>query len=177
MDAGKLKSFVERIWEDEIIPILVDYIRIPNKSPIFDPKWVEHGYMKQAVALFEAWAKKKLAGIPGATVEVIELPGRTPLIFIDVPGTMADTVLLYGHLDKQPEFSGWKEGLGPWTPVLRDDRLYGRGGADDGYSMFASIAAILALHEEGAPRPRCAIVIEACEESGSVDLPAYVEHL
>jgi len=107
----------------------------------------------------------------------VQLPGRTPVILIEVPGTTRDTVLLYGHLDKQPEMAGWAEGLGPWIPARKDDKLYGRGGADDGYAMFASIAALRALAEQKIPHARCVILIEGCEESGSYDLPFYVEHL
>ncbi|HVT25923.1 MAG TPA: M20/M25/M40 family metallo-hydrolase, partial [Rhizomicrobium sp.] len=110
-------------------------------------------------------------------LEVVRLKDRTPLIFIEIPGQTNDTVLLYGHLDKQPEMVGWAEGTGPWIPVTKDDKLYGRGGADDGYAMFASLAAILALHEQNIPHARCVVLIEACEESGSTDLPAYIDHL
>lgn len=170
-------SFIEHVWEDDILPTLTDYIRIPNKSPHFDPEWEAHGHMERAVALFEAWARKKLAGVAGATLDVVRLPKRTPLIFIEIPGEAAGTVLLYGHLDKQPEMKGWTEGTGPWVPVLRDDRLYGRGGADDGYAMFASLCAILALREAKKKHARCVICIEACEESGSYDLPFYIDHL
>jgi acetylornithine deacetylase/succinyl-diaminopimelate desuccinylase-like protein len=133
--------------------------------------------MDKAVALFEAWARKKVEKLPGAKLEVVRLEGRTPLIFIEIPGKTDDTVLLYGHLDKQPEMAGWAEGTGPWVPVTREDKLYGRGGADDGYAMFASLAAILALHEQNIPHARSVVLIEACEESGSYDLPAYIDHL
>ena len=174
-----ISPFLETLWESEILPTLTDYIRIPNKSPHFDHDWEKHGHMDRAVAMFEAWAKKKLDGITGATLEVVRLEGRTPLIFMEVPATgdAKGTVLLYGHLDKQPEMKGWTEGTGPWVPVMKDDRLYGRGGADDGYAMFASLAAILSLHEEKKDHARCVICIEACEESGSYDLPAYIDHL
>jgi len=177
MNESSVTRFMDRIWEDDILPTLTDYIRIPNKSPAFDPKWVEHGHMDKAVALFEAWARKKIEKLPGAKLEVVRLEGRTPLILIEVPGKTDDTVLLYGHLDKQPEMAGWAEGTGPWVPVTRDDKLYGRGGADDGYAMFASLAAILALHEQNIPHARSVVLIEACEESGSYDLPAYIDHL
>jgi acetylornithine deacetylase/succinyl-diaminopimelate desuccinylase-like protein len=181
MDTAALKRFIDTLWEDEIVPRLTEYIRIPNKSPMFDPDWVEHGYMEDAVKLMESWARARLAGLAGATLEVVRLPGRTPLIYIDVPaahgGRQDDPVILYGHLDKQPEFSGWSEGLGPWTPVRKGDRLYGRGGADDGYAMFGSLAALLALREQKLPQSRCVLLIEASEESGSNDLPAYVDHL
>ena len=177
MDSGKLQAFVHGMWREEIVPELVEYVRIPNKSPHFDPQWAEHGYMDQAVAHMEAWARRKLEALPGATLEVVRLEGRTPLIYIEVPGQGDDTVLLYGHLDKQPEMTGWDEGLGPWIPVLKDDKLYGRGGADDGYAIYGSLCAVLALHEQGVPHARCVILIEACEESGSYDLPAYVDHL
>jgi acetylornithine deacetylase/succinyl-diaminopimelate desuccinylase-like protein len=181
LDTAKLGQFVDQIWGDSIVPTLVDYIRIPNKSPAFDPDWAAHGHMEEVVAMFERWARERLAGLPGATLEIVRLPGRTPLILIEVPGSdsrgNADTVLLYGHLDKQPEMTGWAEGHGPWTPVMVGDKLYGRGGADDGYAIFASLAAILALAEQGVPHARAVILIEACEESGSYDLPYYVEHL
>jgi acetylornithine deacetylase/succinyl-diaminopimelate desuccinylase-like protein len=133
--------------------------------------------MADAVKLMTGWAREKLAAIEGATLEVIQLPGRTPLIFMEIPGQNTDTVLLYGHLDKQPEMVGWEEGLGPWTPVMRGDKLFGRGSADDGYAIYASISALLALHDQQIPHARCVIVIEACEESGSPDLPHYVDHL
>jgi acetylornithine deacetylase/succinyl-diaminopimelate desuccinylase-like protein len=177
MDCSRLKHFIDSFWQDSILPSIIEYIRIPNKSPAYDPQWVEHGYMDDAVRLMEGWARPQLAGFAGATLEVVRLPGRTPLMFMNIPGDGADTVLLYGHLDKQPEMKGWSEGLGPWQPVLKGDRLYGRGGADDGYAIYACLAALRALQEQGVPRGRCVIIIEACEESGSYDLPWYVDHL
>ena len=177
MDTARLSRFVSGLWDDEILPQLVEYIRIPNKSPMFDAKWAEHGYMDAAVKLLETWARSKISALPGATLEVVRLEGRTPLIYIEVPGQGDDTVMLYGHLDKQPEMTGWAEGLGPWTPVIRGDKLYGRGGADDGYAIFGSLAALLALQEQGITHARCVVMIEACEESGSYDLPYYVDHL
>jgi acetylornithine deacetylase/succinyl-diaminopimelate desuccinylase-like protein len=170
-----MDSFLNRIWDDEIIPTLAEYVRIPNKSPAFDPDWQHHGHMEKAVALFEKWARGKLKALPGAKLEVVRLKGRTPLMFIEVPGTATGTVLMYGHLDKQPEMKGWT--TGPWTPVVKDSKLYGRGGADDGYAMFAAISALLALKQKGTAHARIVIVIEACEESGSPDLPFYIDHL
>jgi len=179
MDSAKLGHYVNEKWDSEIVPQLVEYIRIPNKSPMFDADWVQNGYMEQAVTLMETWAKAQ--DLPGLTVEVVRLEGRTPLILLEIPATGPetgdDTVLLYGHLDKQPEMTGWDDDLGPWIPVLRDEKLYGRGGADDGYAMYGSLAAVLALQSQGLPHARCVVLIEACEESGSYDLPAYVDHL
>ncbi|HKV14683.1 MAG TPA: M20 family metallopeptidase [Reyranella sp.] len=177
MDTDRLKQFVETFWEDSILPSIAEYIRIPNKSPAYDPQWAEHGYMEDAVELMEGWARRQLAGFAGASLEVVRLPRRTPLLFMDLPGDSDDTVLLYGHLDKQPEMKGWSEGLGPWLPVRKDDKLYGRGGADDGYAIYACLCALEALREQNVPRARCVIMIEACEESGSYDLPFYVDHL
>ena len=177
LDLVKIKKFVVPCWGDEVIPILVEYIKIPNKSPAFDPDWAAHGYMDEAVALFERWARAKLPSLPGSTLEVVRLPGRTPVIVIDVPGEGEDKVLLYGHLDKQPEMVGWTEGYGPWIPRLEGDKLYGRGGADDGYAMFGALSALMALKEQGMAHAPCVILIEACEESGSYDLPHYVDHL
>lgn len=177
MDSTTARTFIDRLWDAEIVPNLIEYIRIPNKSPAFDPDWQAHGHMDKAAAQFAAWARAKIAAIAGASVEVVRLQGRTPVIFIDIPGTGSETVLLYGHLDKQPEMAGWAEGLGPWIPALKDGKLYGRGGADDGYAMFGALTAILALKAQGVAHARCAILIEACEESGSYDLPFYVDHL
>src|SRR5262249_7222088 len=139
--------------------------------------WQKLGHMDRAVELFVAWASKHLGELPGATLSVERLKGRTPLIFIDVPGAIDDCLLMYGHLDKQPEMTGWSEGKGPWIPVLEGDKLYGRGGADDGYAMFGAISALLALKQHNIPHARAVIVIEACEESGSPDLPFYVDAL
>jgi acetylornithine deacetylase/succinyl-diaminopimelate desuccinylase-like protein len=147
MDATRLKDFVGRLWDEEIVPELADYIRIPAKSPAFDPEWEAHGHMDAAVAQLERWARSKVADLDGTAVEVVRLPGRTPVILIEVPGQGDETVLLYGHLDKQPEMTGWAEGMGPWVPVLKDGKLYGRGGADDGYAMYGSLAAVLALRD------------------------------
>ena len=166
------------VW-DGVVPVLHDYIAIPNVSPVFDPDWRANGHMAAAVDLIASWCSSR--SIPGLTLEVVELDGRTPVILVEVPaagsGSDADTVLLYGHLDKQPEMEGWREGLGPWTPVLEGDRLYGRGGADDGYAAFAALTAIEAVHAAGGSHARCVVLIEASEESGSPDLPAYVEAL
>ena len=177
-DHARLSKFIDRIWNEEVTPTLVEYIRIPNKSPSFEPDWAKLGHMDKAVDLFVAWAKKKLPAL-NATLSVERLPNRTPLIFIDGPGSArdGDTVLLYGHLDKQPEMTGWSDGKGPWEPVLEGDKLYGRGGADDGYAMFGALSALLALKEQNVPHARAVVVIEASEESGSPDLPFYVDAL
>jgi len=177
LDLPRARTFIDRLWTDEALPTLVDYIRIPSKSPAFDPDWAAHGHMDRAVALFEGWARARMTALQGATLEVVRLPGRTPVILIEIPGSEDDPVLLYGHLDKQPEMVGWAEGKGPWIPVIDGDKLYGRGGADDGYAMFGALAAILALKDQSIPHRRCVLLIEACEESGSFDLPPYVEHL
>jgi acetylornithine deacetylase/succinyl-diaminopimelate desuccinylase-like protein len=178
MNAPASLKFVESVWDESIVGTLVEYIKIPNKSPAFDPKWREHGHMHRAVALIADWCKRQ--PIAGLSVEVIEHANRTPIIWAEVPGAgprADETVLLYGHLDKQPEMTGWAEGLGPWLPVLRGDRLYGRGGADDGYAAFASLTAIAALRRVTNNHARVVMLIEATEESGSPDLPYYVDAL
>lgn len=181
LDRAAVAAFSAQTWDREIVPQITDYIRIPNKSPLFDPQWQQHGHMDRAVALIEAWCRER--AIRGLKVEVLRLPGRTPLICMEVPAfptpaaAGAPAVLLYGHLDKQPEMTGWREGLDPWQPVREGDKLYGRGGADDGYAAFASLTAIEAVQKCGGAHARLVILIEAGEESGSPDLPAYVEHL
>ena len=187
MDAATAVATSEKFWESDALPTLSDYIRIPCLSPGFQPDWADAGHIAGAVALLKGWAADR--DIEGLTVDVVEIEGLTPVIVCEVPATGSsgsrraeagsgeDTVLLYGHLDKQPEFTGWREGLGPWEPVREGDRLYGRGAGDDGYSIFAALGAIEAARAAGGGHARCVVVIEACEESGSRDLPAYVETL
>ena len=170
-----LANTIARNWDDSIVPQLVEYIRVPAKSPHFDPQWETHGHIERVIRLAEAWARSQ--PVRGLEVEIVRLPGRTPVLFFDVPGVGDRTVLLYGHLDKQPEMIGWHKGSGPWEPRIEDGKLYGRGGADDGYAVFASLAAIGALQADGIAHSRCVGVIETCEESGSYDLPAYLELL
>jgi acetylornithine deacetylase/succinyl-diaminopimelate desuccinylase-like protein len=176
-----LAAYAGEGWDQRIVPALTEYIGVPAKSPMFDAQWAEHGLLDRVVVDAARWVEsRKVAGLK---LDVVRLPGRTPVIFFDVPATRtagdgsSDTVLLYGHLDKQPEFSGWRRDLGPWTPKLEDGLLYGRGGADDGYAVYAAITAIEALDRQGIARPRCVGLIESCEESGSPDLPAYIEVL
>jgi acetylornithine deacetylase/succinyl-diaminopimelate desuccinylase-like protein len=175
MDTKKTAEFVSEMWDSSIVPEISEYIKVPNKSPIFDPDWEQHGYMDTAVAMLETWCKKQ--PIKGMQIEVMRIEGRTPLLFIDIPGDSDEVVLLYGHYDKQPEFSGWEDDLDPWTPVIRDGKLYGRGGADDGYATFGSLTAIRVLQEQNIPHAHCVVLIEGCEESGSFDLPYYIDLL
>jgi len=180
LDKARAVTFIERAWEKDILPRITEYIRIPNKSPHFDPRWQENGHMKKAADLIEAWCRKRK--LPGLKIERVQLPKRTPLLFMELPGKPLpggeqDTIVLYGHLDKQPEMVGWRKGLGPWQPKREGDRLFGRGGADDGYAAFASLAALELLADQGIPHARCVILIEGCEESGSYDLPYYIDHL
>jgi len=175
MNADQNRTIVDAMWNETIVPTLEQYIRIPNQSPLFDPEWKQNGYMHKAVELAKTWAEAQQ--VRGLKIEVHELEGRTPLIFMEVEGDAASTVLMYGHLDKQPAMVGWEEGLGPWEPVIRDGKLYGRGGADDGYAIFATVAAIKAVQQQGHSHARIVVMIECCEESGSVDLPAYIDLL
>jgi len=179
MDQQTAQTFIDEIWTDSIVPELVEYIKIPNKSPHFDADWFEHGFMEEAVQQIFNWSKAQ--DVKGMTLEIVRLEGRTPLIFMEIPAQGEthpdDTILMYGHLDKQPEMTGWADDLGPWIPVIKDDKLYGRGGADDGYAAYSSLAAIMAVQRQNLPHARIVVIIEACEESGSYDLPFYIEHL
>jgi acetylornithine deacetylase/succinyl-diaminopimelate desuccinylase-like protein len=175
MNIQELKKYIDQHWESSIIPSLMEYILIPNKSPQFDPAWQANGYMEKATQLIANWCLEQ--NVEKMHLEIVRLPNRTPLLYIDIPGDSNETILLYGHLDKQPEMSGWYADLSPWKPVLRGDKLYGRGGADDGYAAFASLTAIKALKKQNIPHARCVILIEASEESGSYDLPFYIDAL
>ncbi len=168
------REFVDRFWEEEILPSLTEYIAVPNVSVLFDPDWEAHGHMEEALRMGREFMERHAP--PGAKLHVGRIPGRTPLLLLDCPGEADGTILMYGHLDKQPEMTGWRDGLGPWKPVREGDKLYGRGGADDGYALYCALAAMKALRLEGKKRARVVLLVEFSEESGSPDLPAYMEH-
>ena len=168
-------SQIAKFWDEAIVPALVEYIRIPAKSPHFDREWARNGHIDAAVKLAADWCRRN--ALPGMKLEVVRLEGRTPVLLVEVDGQGKGNVLIYGHLDKQPEMVGWREGFGPWTPVIEHGRLYGRGGADDGYAVFSALSALRALQHEKRAHARCVMLIECCEESGSYDLPAYLEAL
>ena len=173
MKISDITQFTHHFWQDEIVPQLIDYIKIPNKSPAFDPNWKQNGHMNKVLNLALDWVKKHAED--NWNIHSFQSGDRTPLIVIDIPGNVSGNILMYGHLDKQPEMAGWNEGLGPWSPVLDGDKLYGRGGADDGYAIFASVCSVKAMRKFKISHPRIVILIEFCEESGSPDLPFYVE--
>jgi acetylornithine deacetylase/succinyl-diaminopimelate desuccinylase-like protein len=173
-----LADFAARTWDEQIVPALTDYIAIPAKSPMFDANWQRHGHIERVVRDAASWVERQR--VSGLKLEVVRIEGRTPVIFFEAPATKpgsTDTICLYGHLDKQPEFDGWRNDLGPWTPKYDNGKLYGRGSADDGYAVYASLTAIMALDKHAIARPRCVGIIESCEESGSTDLPAYIDVL
>jgi acetylornithine deacetylase/succinyl-diaminopimelate desuccinylase-like protein len=187
LDSAAALDQVSRQWDGDIVRQITDYIAIPAKSPGFDPQWQQHGYIDTVLRNAAAWVEAQK--VEGLTLEIVRLPGRTPVLFFEVAATRGSltgasgspaatqTILMYGHLDKQPEFTGWRKDLGPWTPKYEDGKLYGRGAADDGYAVYASIAAVQALKAQGKPHPRIVGLIETCEESGSYDLLPYVDAL
>jgi acetylornithine deacetylase/succinyl-diaminopimelate desuccinylase-like protein len=178
LDSAAALSHATEQWDRDIVRQLSDYIAIPAKSPGFDKDWAQHGYIETVVRNAAAWIEAQK--VDGLSLEIVRLPGRTPVLFFEVAATRAasaESVLMYGHLDKQPEFTGWRAGLGPWTPQYQDGKLYGRGGADDGYAAYAAIAAVQALKAQKVAHPRIVGLIETCEESGSYDLLPYVDAL
>ena len=178
LQADAALSHISEKWDKDILRQFSDFIAIPAISPGFDSDWEQHGFIDTVVRNAATWVEAQK--VEGLKLEVVRIPGRTPVLFFEVPATQSgstQTVLMYGHLDKQPEFSGWRNDLGPWTPKYEDGKLYGRGGADDGYATYASIAAVQELKRQNIPHPRIVGLIETCEESGSGDLPAYIEQL
>ena len=178
LNAAQALSQVNAQWDGDIVKQISDYIAIPAKSPGFDSNWAQNGFIDTVMRNAATWVEAQK--VEGLTLEIVRLEGRTPVLFFEIPATRAhstQTVLMYGHLDKQPEFTGWRSDLGPWTPKYEDGKLYGRGGADDGYAVYASIAAVQALKAQNVPHPRIVGLIETCEESGSYDLLPYVTAL
>lgn len=177
MDFSRVQAFVSDAWESDALPKLQEFIAIPAQSPAFDPQWQENGDLEQALSLLADWAAARLVNVSGACVEIVRLAGKTSSIFVDIPGDERAPVLLYGHYDKQPPMDGWQTGKGAWTPVIEGERLYGRGGADDGYAIFSAVIAALALRSQSASHPPLKILIEGSEESGSGDLEGTIDRL
>jgi acetylornithine deacetylase/succinyl-diaminopimelate desuccinylase-like protein len=161
---------IDEAWEARVIPALSEYTRIPCLSPAFDPEWQAHGHIDAAATLLRQWVDDQGGGL---STEIVQLPGRTPVLVVDNGGS-GDPIVVYGHMDKQPPLGTWRQGLGPYEPVREGQLLYGRGTADDGYATFAAVTALAAA---GGGRGRVLVLIEASEESGSPDLAAYLEHL
>ena len=163
--------------ERDALDTLIEFGNIPCLSPMFDEHWEESGHIEAAIQLLADWARQR--SIADAHVEIHRLPERTPVLTVTVPATSATTgtCVLYGHLDKQPPLGDWSEGLDPYVPVRRGDRLYGRGLADDGYSVFAALLALESLEAAGRAHARCVVLIEASEESASSDLEAHLDAL
>ncbi len=164
-------------FEQDALPTLFQYATMAALSPAYDANWVSNGHLHAATQLFAEWARER--DLREFTVQVHEIEGRTPVITVIVEATAptTGTVVLYGHLDKQPPLGEWSEGLGPYSPVRRDNRVYARGLADDGYAMFASLLALEDLEARGIPHARCVVLIEASEESGSPDLAEHLDRL
>jgi len=149
---------------------LQDFIRVPNLSPNYDAQYLTNGLNEQCMELVDGYVNQ--LQIVGLSKKVFQPEGSVPLIVYVIEPTHGCTknVMLYGHLDKQPWMEGWEEGLSPTDPVIRGEYLYGRGGADDGYSVFSCMLAIKNLQLQGVKLPRCAMVLETEEESGSPNL-------
>jgi acetylornithine deacetylase/succinyl-diaminopimelate desuccinylase-like protein len=179
MQHSTIRDAVHRMWTADVLPSLSELIAIPALSPAFDSAWQAGGQLDAVVEHVHRWLVRR--DLPGARVDVIRLPGRTPLLLVDLPPTpgvtRSDAVLFYGHLDKQPAQGEWSAGLGPWSPVVRGGRLYGRGAADDGYAGYAAITAVEAARAAGGVHSRCLLLLDTSEESGSPDLPYYLDCL
>uniref|UniRef100_A0A7S1R526 Peptidase M20 dimerisation domain-containing protein n=1 Tax=Neobodo designis TaxID=312471 RepID=A0A7S1R526_NEODS len=172
---ARINDFVGGKWDAEVVPTLSEYIKVPNLSPMFDPDFATNGLQEKAFALLIDWLKQQ--PVKGMKYELLEEQGKPPFLCIEIDGTVptAKTLLMYGHMDKQPPLRPWAEGLDPYEPVIRDGKLYGRAGADDGYAIFASVLSVMALQREGIPHSRVCIIIEADEESGSSSLKGWIE--
>lgn len=181
MDTDIVMKYSELAWQTDILPALSNFVTIPNLSPDFDDDWEHNTHMWAAANILYEWGwKQQHYFSTDFHTEIIKEAGRTPLLYTEVqgtPGSAGGTILIYGHMDKQPAGEGWRANLGPCTPVLEGDYLFGRGPADDGYAYFAALCALRIVAKLGLPYSRCIIMIEAGEESGSPDLSYYMDRL
>ena len=176
LDLGSMMERSDEIWEKSILPSLSDFIEIKALSPLFEPKWAELGELDATIAMFCEWLDQQ--GIEGMSYETHRIGDLSPVLLVTIDGTGPGEVIFYSHLDKQPSKPElWSEGLNPLKAVRRDPWLYGRGSVDDGYGGYLCATAVRLLQEQGVPHPRCTFLIETCEESGSFDLPPYLDAL
>jgi acetylornithine deacetylase/succinyl-diaminopimelate desuccinylase-like protein len=163
-DIKACKEVIYKMFDESALPSLIEYIKIPNTSRDFDTQYATNGLLEKAADHVAQWVKS--LELKDCTVEIIQHEGYTPIIFTEIKGDLPYTVFYYGHFDKQPAFTGWSEGLGATIPVIREGKLYGRGGADDGYSTYSTMLSIKALQLQGIKLPRCVMITEGDEESG-----------
>jgi acetylornithine deacetylase/succinyl-diaminopimelate desuccinylase-like protein len=175
VDLTALSTFCEGQYDTSVIPSLMTYMGFQNQSRAYDELWETNGLLDQAANHIKLWVEG--FGIKGLKTEVIKEKGLSPIVFTEIPGDLPQTIFYYGHFDKQPPFEGWRVGLGPYTPVIVDGKLYGRGGADDGYSTYSTMVSIKACQEQGIKLPRCVMITEGDEESGSDHMVEYVKML
>ena len=178
MDKKSFEKYIEKMFTYNLLPTLMDFIRIPNLSPAYDYNWNTNGLLLKAANLIISYAKS--LDIKNANINLIQDKGRTPLIFIDISATRINdtrTVLLYAHFDKQPYGTGWDEDKFPTNPVIINGRLYGRGSADDGYASLSILTAIKACQDHNCPLPRICLIFEGAEESTDEDLTYYFDKL
>ncbi len=176
VDIDSLTENAEKIWEDSILPSLSEFIEIHALSPMFEPNWDEKGELQATIELFTAWLEAQ--GIEGMSHVTHRIGDHSPVLLVTIEGTGPGEVLFYSHLDKQPSRPElWSEGLHPLKAVRREPFLFGRGAVDDGYGGYLCVTAIRLLQEAGIPHPKATFLIETCEESGSFDLPPYLDAL
>ena len=178
MNINSIKTYIEKTWDESAVPALMDYIAIPAVSPFFAPDWKSSGFLTDTLKLAETWLKGM--ALENSRIQILSPEDRTPVLLVEIEASgpaNKEALLLYGHLDKQPPAQGWDDHKGPWRPVIENNRLYGRGSADDGYAVFAAALAVKTLQVHKIPHGRCVILIETCEESGSRDLNYYLEAL
>ena len=165
MDKNSLFKYVNKSFNSYILPNLMNFVRIPNTSTEFDPDWKENGLLLKACNSVINYAKS--LNIKGAEITLLQDEGYTPFILIDIPSTRQNdtrSILLYGHVDKQPEGVGWDKDKSATKPVIENGRLYGRGTADDGYASFSVLTAIKCCQDHDCLLPRIICIFESNEE-------------
>jgi acetylornithine deacetylase/succinyl-diaminopimelate desuccinylase-like protein len=177
-----MEKWLRQKTKEELIPAICEFIKIPNQSRLFDAEWATNGLQEKACQFAIDFANSQK--LKGFSIQFIQEEGKTPALLgiVDpfagsgeVTEDLKKTILMYGHIDKQPPLNGkWSEGLGPHTPVIKDGKLYGRGGNDDGYAWFSCVLMAKALQENNLPHNRLVFFFETDEESGSRDLMYYL---
>lgn len=146
--------------QDRMLAELSDFLSIPSISALPD-----HAADCRRAA---GWLAKELEQLGCPVVELLEDPAGLPVVWAegpDVPGR--PTLLIYGHYDVQPPdpLEDWVSP--PFSPTVRDGKLFARGSADDKGQVYCLLKAYeAARNADGVPPINLHFIFEGEEESG-----------
>ena len=178
MEPKILHETISKIFNTTTLPNLMNFIRIPNTSPEFDPDWDKNNLLLKASKLIITFIKT--LQLKNTEITLLKDENHTPFILTETKSSKEkekNTILFYAHIDKQPNCEGWDKGKSATNPIIENGRLYGRGSIDDGYAIYSILTAIKYCQDNNLFTNRIICIFECSEESSSDDLNYYFDKL